>query len=77
MNVNISEDVQAVIYSGLCEAQERDHEYFTVEHILYAALDFDKSKAILEHCGIDTKAISGELELYFKNHIPVYKGQPV
>jgi ATP-dependent Clp protease ATP-binding subunit ClpA len=71
--LNISDDVQAVINSAWYEAKNRDHEYFTAEHVLFTALNFDKSKTILEDCGIDTDALTEELEVYFEKHIPVSK----
>jgi len=71
--LNISDDVQAVINSAWYEAKNRSHEYFTAEHVLYTALSFDKSKEILEECGIDTEGLTEELEVYFEKHIPVSK----
>jgi len=71
--LNISEDVQTVINSAWYEAKNRNHEYFTAEHVLYTALNFDKSKAILEQCGIDTDGLTEELEVYFEKHIPQVK----
>lgn len=69
--MNISDDVQAVINAAWYEAKNRNHEYFTAEHVLFTALSFEKSKNILEECGIDTESLSEELEVYFKKHIPV------
>ncbi|MBB6480827.1 ATP-dependent Clp protease ATP-binding subunit ClpA [Spirochaeta isovalerica] len=71
--MNISEDVQTVINSAWYEAKNRNHEYFTAEHVLYTALTFDKSKEILEQCGIDTDGLVEELEVYFEKHIPRVK----
>ncbi|MBI9100214.1 MAG: AAA family ATPase, partial [Spirochaetaceae bacterium] len=71
--MNISDDVQAVINTAWYEAKNRNHEYFTAEHVLYTALSFDKSKEILEECGIDTDGLTEELEVYFEKHIPVSK----
>lgn len=71
--MNISDDVQAIINSAWFEAKNRNHEYFTAEHVLYTALGFDKTKEILEECGIDTDGLAEELEVYFTKHIPVSK----
>ncbi|MBN2659539.1 MAG: ATP-dependent Clp protease ATP-binding subunit ClpA [Spirochaetales bacterium] len=71
--MNISEEVQTVINSAWYEAKNRSHEYFTAEHVLYTALNFDKSKIILEQCGIDTDELIEELEIYFEKHIPQVK----
>ncbi len=72
--MNISEDVQTVINTAWYEAKNRNHEYFTAEHVLYKALSFDKSKEILEECGIDVEELAEDLDIYFKKHIPVTKG---
>lgn len=71
--MNISDDVQAVINSAWYEAKNRNHEYFTAEHVLYTALSFEKSRDILQSCGIDTDALGEELEGYFEKHIPTVK----
>ncbi|MDA3811930.1 MAG: ATP-dependent Clp protease ATP-binding subunit ClpA [Spirochaetaceae bacterium] len=71
--MNISDDVQAVINSAWYEAKNRNHEYFTAEHVLFTALKFNKSKELLEECGIDTDVLVEELEVYFEKHIPISK----
>jgi ATP-dependent Clp protease ATP-binding subunit ClpA len=71
--LNISDDVQAVINSAWYEAKNRNHEYFTAEHVLFTALKFNKSKELLEECGIDTDVLVEELEVYFEKHIPISK----
>lgn len=71
--MNISDEVQTVINSAWYEAKNRNHEYFTAEHVLYTALSFNKSKEMLETCGINTDRLTEELDVYFEKHIPVSK----
>ncbi len=49
------------------EVKLREHEYFTPEHFLYAALMFDFARVIIERAGGDVKAITEDLTAYLDN----------
>jgi ATP-dependent Clp protease ATP-binding subunit ClpA len=70
--MNISGQVKDIIDRAYKEAKLRNHEYLTPEHILYAALDFDEIQVILEACGADPDVLKHEVEVFFKQKIPVF-----
>jgi ATP-dependent Clp protease ATP-binding subunit ClpA len=51
------------------EAKLKKHEYFTPEHLLFAALFFDESIEILENCGGDIEGLKDELNKFFNEYI--------
>ena len=69
--MKISGQVREIIDHAYKEAKLRSHEYLTPEHILYAALDFDEIQVILEACGANLEQLKQEVEVFFKQKIPV------
>lgn len=72
--MRVSADVQAVLNAAYQEAQKRQHEYLTPEHILYAALGTNSARIIIEECGADPDGIREELQRFLKKHMPVARG---
>src|SRR6056297_2223896 len=68
--MKISDDVQGVINAAYLEAKERQNEYLTPEHILYAALFFDSVQLVIEGCGADSGTIKRDVEDYLGTYIP-------
>ncbi|MBT3271539.1 MAG: ATP-dependent Clp protease ATP-binding subunit ClpA, partial [Spirochaetales bacterium] len=71
--MQISEEVQSVINAAYQDAKQRNHEYLTAEHILYAAVFFDLSREILTGCGADPDEIKQRLEEHLEKNVPVVK----
>ena len=72
--MEISRPVRTIINQAYNEAKVRNHEYLTPEHLLYAALDFGEVQAILEACGANLDHLKHEVEIFFKQKIPVIVG---
>jgi ATP-dependent Clp protease ATP-binding subunit ClpA len=72
--MKISGPVRTMITQAYNIAKIRNHEYLTPEHILYAALDTKEIQTILEACGARMEQLKHDLELYFKQKIPVIEG---
>ncbi len=67
--MRISPEVEIALTLAQNEAARRRHEYFTLEHLLYALL-FDESTAqIIRHAGGDPTAIKKELELFLSDQL--------
>lgn len=62
--------VRFAIESSIREAMARNHEYVTVEHLLYALLFEKVASDVLMACGADTEALQMELEEFFDEHVP-------
>ena len=71
--MKISQNLQSVINTAYLDAKERNHEYLTPEHILYAALYFDEFIQICDHCDADVDEIKSTLESFFESKVPVVK----
>ncbi len=71
--MRVSEDVQGILHAAYLNAKEREHEYLTPEHVLYAALFFDVAKEILERCGADVDELKEKLEEHLRLRVPVVK----
>ena len=69
--MRISGHVQAIINAAYNEAKMRNHEYFTPEHVLYAALAFEEVQGVFTTCGADIGKIKNDMEEYFSERILV------
>lgn len=54
--------LQDTITRAMSFAEERQHEYVTLEHLLWALLDDDDAKLILTRCGLDFTSFRSELD---------------
>lgn len=61
--------VNEIITAAYNEARYCKHEYFTPEHVLYAALFFPEGIDIIESCGGNVKNIKRDLLQYFNDNI--------
>ena len=64
-----SQDVQITFSLAVREAQRRNHEFLTTEHVLYAILFDERGQEILRACGGDIDNLREDLELYFDQHL--------
>ncbi len=57
----LSSDLEQSLRRALIFAQERGHEYATLEHLLLALLEDDDAKAVLRGCGVNLEALQESL----------------
>jgi len=60
----------SILENAAQEARKRRHEYFCLEHILYAILNDSAGIKIITHCGGDVNRIKAHLEDFFQKHCP-------
>ncbi|CAM2005970.1 ATP-dependent Clp protease ATP-binding subunit ClpA [Acanthopleuribacter pedis] len=65
----ISKDLERAIHMAYSEAKRRNHEFFTLEHLLYAMIQTPMAKEILTHCGANLERLRADLENYLINDI--------
>ena len=65
----MSRELEISLGAALQEARNRRHEYLCVEHLLYALLNDDLGREILENCGCDLERLRGELEDFFEQEV--------
>ncbi|MDR2658843.1 MAG: AAA family ATPase [Spirochaetaceae bacterium] len=74
--MRISRHAQAIINAAYAEARLRRHEYLTPEHILYAALDVEEVRVVLNACGADVTQLKTGMESFLEEKIPVNDKEP-
>jgi len=62
----INKELEIIIEATIQDAKIRNHEYLTVEHLLYAILHNESGITIIAHCGGDIQRMIRALEMYFK-----------
>ncbi len=67
--MTFTKDVQIIFSLAVQEAQRRHHEYLMTEHLLYAMLYANESKAILINCGGNIDELRSSIDDYFDSHI--------
>ncbi len=69
--MEIGSELNQIIIAAYREAESRDHEYLTPEHVLYASLFFDRGSEIVTQCGGNVRSLAQDIEQYFKVHVPM------
>ncbi|MFP3958532.1 MAG: ATP-dependent Clp protease ATP-binding subunit ClpA [Spirochaetaceae bacterium] len=72
--MRIDRELQAVLNAAYQEAKQRNHEYLTPEHVLYASLHFDYPRDVVMECGVDPDEIRTQLDRHLKEKVPVVEG---
>ncbi len=63
-------ELQFAIEASIREADSRNHEYVTVEHLLYSLLFEEVAANVIIQCGGDLDELRQELEVYFDSQMP-------
>jgi ATP-dependent Clp protease ATP-binding subunit ClpA len=64
-----SSTLQNIFEHSVSTARKLQHEYITVEHLVYSIMCNDESYALLESFGADSNFIKSNLEHYLKNSL--------
>jgi ATP-dependent Clp protease ATP-binding subunit ClpA len=72
--MRINRELQAILNAAYQEAKQRNHEYLTPEHVLYAALHFDYPRDIVAECGVEPDSVRTQLDQHLKEKVPVVEG---
>ncbi|EPR44107.1 ATP-dependent Clp protease, ATP-binding subunit clpA [Desulfovibrio sp. X2] len=67
----LSKRLENVLTTAVREVKRRNHEFLTLEHLLYAMAQDDSGQDILSGCGADTKKLRHQLERFFIDHMEV------
>ena len=63
----LSSNLEKTLHKALSVANDRDHEYATLEHLLYALTEDQDAMAVLRSCGISIPDLKDQLETYMDN----------
>ena len=67
----LNKELEHSLNRAFHEANEKRHEFITVEHLLLMLLDNDSAAVVLEACGGDTKLLKTELEIFVDQNTPL------
>ncbi len=65
----INRELEITFAAAIKEAKSRRHEFFTLEHILYAMIYDVRGRRILYHCGADLGKLKESLEKFFSERL--------
>jgi ATP-dependent Clp protease ATP-binding subunit ClpA len=65
----INRELELTFAAAIKEAKVRHHEFFTLEHILYAMLHDVTGRRVLYHCGADLEALKERIEEFFGEQV--------
>jgi len=66
---SLSRSLEESLHRALAHANERKHEYATLEHLLMSLLDDQDASAVMRACNVDVDALQHELENYVDNEL--------
>src|SRR6201991_1726448 len=65
----LSPKLEQTLHRALAHANERRHEYATLEHLLLALTEDQDAVAVLRACGVDLDKLRSELSEYLDNEL--------
>ncbi|WP_114395636.1 ATP-dependent Clp protease ATP-binding subunit ClpA [Oleisolibacter albus] len=65
----LSRNLEQTLHRALANANERRHEYATLEHLLLALSEDQDAVAVLRACGVDLQKLRSELTEYLDNEL--------
>ncbi len=66
----LSKTLEKALIRAIREAKNQNHEYVTVEHLLYGLLHDELTSYIISECGGSTETLKEKLEQFFAAEIP-------
>lgn len=67
----LSKRLENVLSDAVKAVRQRNHEYLTLEHLLFALIQEDSGREILHNCGVDVSKLQQQLERFFSDHMEV------
>jgi hypothetical protein len=64
-----SRELESTLHQALGCANQRNHEYATLEHLLLALIDEPDASAVMKACGVDLAALKHQLTAYIDNEM--------
>jgi ATP-dependent Clp protease ATP-binding subunit ClpA len=69
----ITKELEKTLSAAIELASERQHEYVTLEHLLFALLQDNTARDVIYNCGGNLETLRKELELFFSEHAELFK----
>ena len=65
----LSRNLEKSLHRALSQANERNHEYATLEHLLMALTEDQDAIAVLKACGVDIDKLTDDLKTYLDDEL--------
>ena len=65
----LSRNLEKSLHRALAHANERNHEYATLEHLLMALTEDQDAIAVLKACGVDIDKLGDDLKTYLDDEL--------
>ena len=65
----LSANLEQTLHRALAYANERRHEYATLEHLLLALIEDSDAVAVFKACGVDIDRLRGDIQDYIDNEL--------
>ncbi len=65
----LSRNLEQTLHKALASANDRSHEYATLEHLLFALTEDQDAMAVLRSCGIDVKDLKDQIAQYLETEL--------
>ncbi|MFQ5534201.1 MAG: ATP-dependent Clp protease ATP-binding subunit ClpA [Sphingomonadales bacterium] len=72
---SFSQNLEHTLHRALRDAQDRNHEYATLEHLLYCLIDDQDAAAVMRACDVDLQALRKALRDYLQNELSSLVGE--
>lgn len=69
----LNKELEFTLNIAFKEAQENNHQFMTVEHLLLALLDNSSAANVLVACGVDIEVLRSELRTFIDETTPILK----
>jgi ATP-dependent Clp protease ATP-binding subunit ClpA len=66
----LSRNLEQSLHRALAHANERRHEYATLEHLLMALTEDQDALAVLKACGVELEKLRSDLKSYLDTSVP-------
>jgi hypothetical protein len=66
---HVSRELESTLHRALADANHREHDYATLEHLLLALIDDLDASAVMKACNVDLGALKRNLANYFDNKL--------
>jgi glyoxalase superfamily protein/ClpA/ClpB-like protein len=66
---HFSRELESTLHRALAEANHREHDYATLEHLLLALIDDPDASAVMQACKVDLGALKKNLANYIDNEL--------
>ena len=67
MSLQTNPEIDHIVAEAIATAKENNHEYVTIEHIMYSMCKYKPFNTLLDNFGIDTAGLVHDLDDYVKN----------